>query len=658
MIKILLALLMLTVPALSQTRPDLSNTVTQCASGIPLAGSGTSLPPICGITSLDLGSGLSAAKLTLYTLSGNQYGFGVNTGELSIFAGTSGNINFRTGSSAGTSLMYLATGGNVGIGTTSPGTPLDVNGAVTHRSTTVLNGAVSGTGVASANTASTLVARDGSGNFSAGTITASLAGTASNVTTNANLTGEVTSTGNATTVTNAAVIGKVLTGYVSGAGTLSAADTILGALQKLNGNDQLKATIASPAFSGVPTAPTATAGTNTTQLATTAFVLANSTITTFANPTASVGLTANNGVATTAMRSDASPAISQAIAPTWTGLHTFGSAGYPTTWSGIGAGTAIKLGTSTLNGTATPNAIDMGGDYSATCGANPKLKLTAASSSIYGLGVCAGFLELQAPTGAAINFYTNGSTTNPTRVNTDGTITAPGITNGSNAAAGKVGEFVSAQSSGVTATVTMTIATPAVVTWTAIPYKGLAAGAGTNWTAPIIFTTTGALPTGITAGTVYWIIGSSVSGNTHQIATSIANALAGTAIATSGTQSGVQSGTASTSLGSGAATDVAAILLSAGDWTVTGNIVNLPAGGTTITYALGWTHTASITNPGAPNNGAFFSQVANIVGIGVTGSTGSQRINITSPTTVYLGALASHSGTVNDYGSISARREQ
>ena len=48
-----------------------------------------------------------------------------------------------------------------------------------------------------ANTASAIVARDASGNFSAGTITANLTGTASNVTTNANLTGHVTSVGNA-----------------------------------------------------------------------------------------------------------------------------------------------------------------------------------------------------------------------------------------------------------------------------------------------------------------------------------------------------------------------------------------------------------------------------------------------------------------------------
>lgn len=42
-----------------------------------------------------------------------------------------------------------------------------------------------------------------------------------------------------------------------------------------------------------------------------------------ANPSASIGLTAVNGSATTFMRSDAAPALSQAIAPTWTGLHTF-----------------------------------------------------------------------------------------------------------------------------------------------------------------------------------------------------------------------------------------------------------------------------------------------------------------------------------------------
>jgi hypothetical protein len=88
-----------------------------------------------------------------------------------------------------------------------------------------------------------------------------------------------------------------------------------------------------------------------------------------------------------------------------------------------------------------------------------------------------------------------------------------------------------------TATVTITIATPAVVTWTA---HGLVTGS------PVVFTTTGALPTGITAGTTYYAITSSTLGaNTFQIATSVANAQAGTAVATSGTQSGTHTGTTS-----------------------------------------------------------------------------------------------------------------
>jgi len=68
-------------------------------------------------------------------------------------------------------------------------------------------------------------------------------GNAATVITNANLTGDVTSVGNATTLTNAPVIAKVLTGYVSGAGTVAATDSILQAIQKLNGNDATNANL-------------------------------------------------------------------------------------------------------------------------------------------------------------------------------------------------------------------------------------------------------------------------------------------------------------------------------------------------------------------------------------------------------------------------------
>ena len=75
------------------------------------------------------------------------------------------------------------------------------------------------------------------------TLNQNTTGNAATVTTNANLTGDVTSVGNVTTLTNAPVIAKVLTGYVSGAGTVSATDSILQAIQKLNGNDATNANL-------------------------------------------------------------------------------------------------------------------------------------------------------------------------------------------------------------------------------------------------------------------------------------------------------------------------------------------------------------------------------------------------------------------------------
>lgn len=89
--------------------------------------------------------------------------------------------------------------------------------------------------------------------------------TAGNVTTNANLTGDITSVGNATTLTNAPVIAKVLTGYTSGAGTVSATDSILSAIQKLNGNDATNANLTGPITStGNTTAVASQTGTGST----------------------------------------------------------------------------------------------------------------------------------------------------------------------------------------------------------------------------------------------------------------------------------------------------------------------------------------------------------------------------------------------------------
>lgn len=59
-----------------------------------------------------------------------------------------------------------------------------------------------------------------------------------------------------------------------------------------------------------------------------------------ANPSASVGLAAVNGTATTFLRSDAAPALSQTITPTWTNTHTFTKSGDGLTGSAIAVSAA------------------------------------------------------------------------------------------------------------------------------------------------------------------------------------------------------------------------------------------------------------------------------------------------------------------------------
>lgn len=174
----------------------------------------------------------------------------------------------------------------------------------------------------SSNTGSTVVSRDASGNFSAGTITANLTGTASTATTLTGLTstvaelnftdgvtsniqtqlnGKLGSTAKATdsallngvaeatTATANTVVKRDASGYIyATAFNSTLADTATAATHyyvETNSDGWLRPKtlanvkaelLASAALTGTPTAPTAAAGTNTTQVATTAFVLANS----------------------------------------------------------------------------------------------------------------------------------------------------------------------------------------------------------------------------------------------------------------------------------------------------------------------------------------------------------------------------------------------
>jgi microcystin-dependent protein len=79
------------------------------------------------------------------------------------------------------------------------------------------------------------------------------------------------------------------------------------------------------------------------------------------------------------------------------------------------------------------------------------------------------------------------------------------------------------------ATVTITIANPAVVSWTS---HGLKIGA------TVSFETTGALPTGLSVGTNYYVIAAGFTANSFRVSTTPT----GSAVITTGSQSGVQTG--------------------------------------------------------------------------------------------------------------------
>lgn len=85
---------------------------------------------------------------------------------------------------------------------------------------------------------------------------------------------------------------------------------------------------------------------------------------------------------------------------------------------------------------------------------------------------------------------------------------------------------------GVSSVVTISIASPAVITWA---NHNLLVGD------PVVFQSTGSLPTGITAGTTYYVSAAGYTTGAFQIADTAAHAIAGTnSINTSGSQSGKQ----------------------------------------------------------------------------------------------------------------------
>ena len=134
-----------------------------------------------------------------------------------------------------------------------------------------------------------------------------------------------------------------------------------------------------------------------------------------ANPTASLGLTANNGTANTFMRSDGSPALSVSITPVWSGLHQF---------SGLGASTTqLRSASTTLNGITTgTSTFNYGGNINVTgtltvVGTTTiKANLVDSSGNKYVTSTTAGFspLPFTVITGATQGVLDNGYITSST----------------------------------------------------------------------------------------------------------------------------------------------------------------------------------------------------------------------------------------------------
>lgn len=227
----------------------------------------------------------------------------------------------------------------------------------------------------------------------------------------------------------------------------------------------------------------------------------------------------------------------------------------------------------------------------------------------------------------------------------------PGTTTNDNAAAGNVGEVKSSTcpSSATTATVTITIAAPGVVTWTAH---------GFTTACPVVFTTTGTLPTGITAGTVYYVVpGGTLTTNTFQIATTIANALAGTSITTTGSQSGTQTGTAGGAEATTVALGLTGLALTAGDWDCYGTLTRGLAASTSVTL-LKTSINTSIAD-GALNTGTMkqFATAANVMANDNTQIVGPVRVSISATTNYFLVGDDTFTVSTNKtYGTLRCRR--
>ena len=254
-------------------------------------------------------------------------------------------------------------------------------------------------------------------------------GNAATVVTNADLTGDVTSVGNATTLTNAPVIAKVLTGYSSGAGTVAATDSILQAIQKLDGNDSTNADLTGViTSSGNATSIASQTGTGTKFVVDTSPTLVTPILGTPASGTLTncTFPTLNQNTTGTAAGLSATLAIaSGGTAATTAGAALTSLGAYP---SANPSGYTSNTGTVT-SVTGTAPVFSSGGT-------TPVISMTAASPSDNGYMTAAYVTKLNgiatgatANTGTVTSVSTSGNVSGITltgSVTTSGTLTLGG----------------------------------------------------------------------------------------------------------------------------------------------------------------------------------------------------------------------------------------
>lgn len=234
--------------------------------------------------------------------------------------------------------------------------------------------------------------------------------TAGTVTTNANLTGEVTSVGNATTMSNAAVIAKVLTGYVSGAGLVAATDSILQAIQKLNGNDATNANLTGPITSvGNATAIASKTGAGST------FVMDTSPILVTPKSTTTIGVgnatpsASGSGISFPAIQNPSTDVntLDDYIEGTWvpnqgSGLTVVGAFSSSGTYTKIGrqvlvigilnGATSISAAAASPISTNLPfvaNTVSVGSETNASVTASASVVIGGGSTTLYSCGTIA-----------------------------------------------------------------------------------------------------------------------------------------------------------------------------------------------------------------------------------------------------------------------------